>query len=105
MAWQHRDGTFSVRVKRNDKHFPVKSMDLAREICGRIKTRSGRSVDLKNAALKLNIEIEKEESFIWVDSHEGVSGLPVGISGKALLLLSGGIDSPVAGFLTQKEVA
>ncbi len=102
-AWSNKPGTFSVRVKRIDKHFPVKSMDLAREVGGRIKTRSGRKVDLKHAKLKLHIEIEKEESFIWVESHIGVGGLPVGISGKALLLLSGGIDSPVAGFLTQKR--
>jgi len=78
-------------------------MDLAREVGGRIKMRGGRTVDLKNADLKLHIEIEKEQSFIWVDSLVGVGGLPVGISGKVLLLLSGGIDSPVAGFLTQKR--
>ena len=103
-SWKNKPGTFSVKIKRNDKRFPVKSMDLAREIGGRIKTRSGRTVDLKNAKLKLQIEIEKEESFIWVENNSGVGGLPVGISGKALLLLSGGIDSPVAGFLTQKSV-
>ena len=59
-SWENRPGTFSVRVKRNDKRFPVKSMDLAREIGGRIKTRSGRKVDLKNAELKLHIEIEND---------------------------------------------
>lgn len=102
-AWQNKKGTFAVRVKRNYKHFPVNSMDFAREVGGRIKMRSGRTVNLKNADLKLHIEIEKDQSFIWVDSQMGVGGLPVGISGKVLLLLSGGIDSPVAGFLTQKR--
>ena len=67
-AWRNKKGTFSVRVKRNHKHFPVKSMDLAREVGGQIKMRSGRVVDLKNADLKLHIEIGKEQSFIWVDS-------------------------------------
>ena len=102
-AWKNKSGAFSLKIKRIDKCFPASSMELAREIGDRIKQRSDRVVDLKNAKLKLHIEIQKEGSFMWIESSSGVGRLPVGISGKVLLLLSGGIDSPVAAFLTQKR--
>ena len=102
-AWANVSGSFALRVKRNFKHFPVSSMDFARDVGGRIKTATGLSVSLKKPQHVMHVEIEKEQSYIWIDSVPGVGGLPVGISGKVLLLLSGGIDSPVAGYLAQKR--
>ena len=103
-AWKEKTGSFALRVKRNYKHFPISSMDYARDVGGRIKTNTGMTVSLKKPQHEMHVEIEKEQSYMWLDSRPGVGGLPVGISGKVLLLLSGGIDSPVAGYLAQNTV-
>ena len=102
-AWKDKTGSFALRVKRNYKHFPISSMDYARDVGGRIKTNTDMTVSLKKPQHEMHVEIEKEQSYMWLDSRPGVGGLPVGISGKVLLLLSGGIDSPVAGYLAQKR--
>lgn len=90
--------TFKVEVKRADKSFPGKSPEIAAELGGDIlEKRPDLQVDVKNPEAVVTVEIRKE-IFVSLDRIKGLGGLPAGMSGKGLLLLSGGIDSPVAGF-------
>lgn len=94
--------TFGVFVKRADKSFPYTSVEVAdiigREIVERLKLR----VNLRSPDLKIYIEIA-EESFVFFEKVMGLCGLPVGVSGRVLCMLSGGIDSPVAAYLMMKR--
>ena len=95
--------TFKVKTSRVDKSFPIKSPEVSRRIGGVVlKNVDGIKVDLHNPDIYLFIDI-KEEAYIYIDRIKGYGGLPVGTNGKGLLLLSGGIDSPVAGFLMAKR--
>ena len=94
--------TFKVESNRSDKTFPIKSPELSRTIGGVIlKNFSDLTVDVHNPDTFLYIDI-KQKAYVYTDKIRGHGGLPVGTNGKALLLLSGGIDSPVAGFLMAK---
>lgn len=95
--------TFKVESNRSDKTFPIKSPELSRTIGGVIlKNFSDLTVDVHNPDTFLYIDI-KQKAYVYTDKIRGHGGLPVGTNGKALLLLSGGIDSPVAGFLMAKR--
>jgi tRNA uracil 4-sulfurtransferase len=91
-----RFDSFRVVTKRADKRFPVPSPEVSREVGGLIKDAIGARVDLDNAELTVTIEIVPGELLYSVEKVAGAGGLPVGVSGHALALLSGGIDSPVA---------
>ena len=95
------DKTFKVFVKRADKKFPLTSMELARQIGEKILEKYPTSkVDLYNPQIKINVDMRLNgKSYVFYDNIKCLGGLPLGSSGKGLLLLSGGIDSPVAGFL------
>ena len=96
--------TFKVETKRSDKRFPILSTDFSRQVGGVIlKNIEGIKVDVKNPEVLLNIEILERYTYIYVDKYYGLGGYPVGTQPKALLMLSGGIDSPVAGYLTLKR--
>ena len=95
--------TFKVETKRADKNFPIHSMDFNRQIGGYILKNSDLKVDVHNPEVLLNIEIRCEGTFIYTNEIKGIGGYPVGIQGKGLLMLSGGIDSPVAGYLALKR--
>lgn len=95
--------TFKVITKRSDKSFEIKSMDYSRKLGGEILKKSNFKVDVHTPDITLNIEIRKEGIFIYTDEIKGSGGYPVGVQGKGLLMLSGGIDSPVAGYLTMKR--
>lgn len=97
--------TFKIETKRNDKQFPVQSQDISRQVAGYIFTHTTKSlkVDVHHPQLKIRIEVRPHESYVMNDQIMGAGGYPVGIGGKALLMLSGGIDSPVAGYLTLKR--
>lgn len=96
--------TFKLEVARKDKTYPLKSYDIAVKLAGNIlKTNKQLSVDLHNPDLKIEIVIKKNHVDIFDNRLDGLKGLPVGISGKAISMLSGGIDSPVASFLTMKR--
>ena len=62
-------------------------------------------MDLKNPDHILGVELGEEHAHLWIQKHKAAGGLPVGVSGRAMLMLSGGIDSPVAGYLAQKKEA
>ncbi len=96
--------TFKVLSKRSDKNYPISSMDFSRKIGGvLLKNISDISVDVHNPELLVNIEIRIDGVYIYFNSEKGIGGYPVGALGKGLLMLSGGIDSPVAGYLAIKR--
>ncbi|MFC5830707.1 tRNA uracil 4-sulfurtransferase ThiI [Nonomuraea insulae] len=93
-----RGARFAVRSRRRDKRFPLRSNELDRLVGGAINDEYGLPVDLKNPELTLFIEVDRDEVFIFTGGIPGQGGLPVGSSGRALVLMSGGIDSPVAAY-------
>ncbi len=95
--------SFRITTKRSDKGFLMTSQEVSRLIGGFIVERFGLDVDLENYDFECKIEINREGAFIYEERLEGYGGLPVGVSGKGILLLSGGIDSPVAGFKMMKR--
>lgn len=95
--------TFKVETKRADKKFPISSMDFSKRLGGTILKNYNCSVDVHNPDLLVKIEIRVEGTFIYLREFKGLGGYPVGIQGKGLLMLSGGIDSPVAGYLSLKR--
>lgn len=95
--------TFKVEVKRANKGFEFKSPEIARRVGGYIyNTFKDLEVDVHNPDLVVKIEVRKE-SYIYTNEVKGCGGLPYGTGGKSLLLLSGGIDSPVAGWMMAKR--
>jgi thiamine biosynthesis protein ThiI len=94
---------FRVEARRSDKRFPLTSQEIAREAGSRIAAATGLPVDLHDPQLTVGIEVGTEVAHVFCESRPGPGGLPVGASGKAMLLLSGGIDSPVAGWLAAKR--
>ena len=95
--------TFKVSTKRSDKTFPHTSMEFNNIIGGLVLKNFECKVDVHNPELNLEIEIRQEGTFIYNKEYSGLGGYPVGIQGKGLLMLSGGIDSPVAGYLSLKR--
>lgn len=95
--------TFKVETKRADKSFSIPSMEFSRIIGGHILKNIDCSVDVHNPDLLIKIEIRVDASYIYMDEIPGLGGYPVGIQGTGLLMLSGGIDSPVAGYLALKR--
>lgn len=96
--------TFKVETKRSDKNFFKDSMEISRELGGEIlKNFDNKKVDVKNPELLINVEIRLDAFFIYFEKILGAGGYPVGTLGKGILMLSGGIDSPVAGYLACKR--
>ncbi len=98
-------GTFRVNAKRADKKFPLSSMELERKLGEVILTQNENlKVDLHNPEHIVYVEIRfNNKTYIYYETIKCAGGLPLGSAGKALLLLSGGIDSPVAGYLMAKR--
>lgn len=95
--------TFKVEAKREDKQFPMNSPQICRHMGGVIlKNTDGLSVDVHNPDILVQIEIRKE-AYIFTHKVSGAGGMPIGTAGRATLLLSGGIDSPVAGWMIAKR--
>ena len=100
---RRRPGTFAVRVRRRDKAFPLTSQDLERRVGAAIQERTRLPVDLAAPDLTLRVELDVGAAYVHVRELEAAGGLPVGMSGRAVSLLSGGIDSPVASLLAMKR--
>lgn len=98
-------GTFKVEAKRADKKFPYKSPEICREVGGYLLSHLGNraSVDVNHPANIVMVEVRDYAAYVYCKKIPGLGGLPVGTGGKASLLLSGGIDSPVAGYLMAKR--
>ena len=96
--------TFKVDAKRSDKRFPLKSPEISREIGGVIlSTVRGIKVDVHNPEVTVTVEVRDDHAFIRAGQEPGAGGLPLRSAGRGLLLLSGGIDSPVAGCMMAKR--
>ena len=96
--------TFKVETSRTDKKFPISSMDFSRRIGAIIlKNIPNIKVDVHNPEYLLEIEIREDYTYIYHKEISGAGGYPVGVAGHGLLMLSGGIDSPVAGYLAMKR--
>lgn len=98
--------TFKVITKRADKKFPISSMEVSREVGAHILRNSTKTVnvDVTSPECKIFIEI-RENAYVWssFDEYDGAGGLPYGINGSTMLMLSGGIDSPVAGYMMARR--
>lgn len=96
--------TFKVTAKRADKSFPMKSPEICRELGGvLLSSFSNLKVDVNNPEITVTVEIRDTKAYVHGENIKGAGGLPVGTSGHAMLLLSGGIDSPVAGYMLAKR--
>ncbi|HXN85292.1 MAG TPA: THUMP domain-containing protein, partial [Candidatus Binataceae bacterium] len=95
--------TFRVSTRRDYKRFPMTSMEIDRTVGAAIADKFGFKVDLENPELTISIEILTDAAYISAGKIAGAGGLPVGITGRGLALLSGGIDSPVAAHRMMKR--
>ena len=96
--------TFKVKAKRADKTYPIQSPEIARLIGGAIlKGINSLSVDIHNPDCELHINVRREGTYIYRNKVKAFGGLPLGTNGRGLLLMSGGIDSPVAAFMMAKR--
>lgn len=95
--------TFKVETKRSDKSFPIKSIDMNNIIGSLVLKNIECKVDVHNPDIILNIEIRREGFYVYTKGIKCLGGYPVGTLGRGLLMLSGGIDSPVAGYMTIKR--
>ena len=98
-----RPATFAVRVRRRDKQFPLTSQDLEREVGALVQRETGLPVNLSEPGLELRVELDRRCAYVHVRELAGAGGLPVGTSGHAIGLLSGGIDSPIACLMAMKR--
>ena len=95
--------TFKIETKRSDKSFPIKSQDYNRVLGGLVLKNYDCRVDVHNPDLRIKVEIRDDGTYIYYKTYYGCGGYPVGTQPKGLLMLSGGIDSPVAGYLAMKR--
>ena len=95
--------TFKVETKRSDKEYPMDSMEVSKKLGSVILNNKECQVDVHNPEVIIHIEIRKDAILYYTNGIRGLGGYPVGTLGKGLLMLSGGIDSPVAGYLTIKR--
>lgn len=99
-----RAHTFKVFARRADKRFPMRSQEICVELGGRLLDRfQTLAVDVRSPELHVGVEVRQERAFVYVGEIMGPGGMPVGSNGKAMLLISGGIDSPVAGHMIAKR--
>ena len=96
--------TFKVEAKRSDKKFPLKSPEICRETGGAIlKKFNHLKVDVHNPEITVTVEIRDNYAFVRGNNIKGAGGMPTGTSGRAAVLISGGIDSPVAAYMMAKR--
>ncbi len=96
--------TFKVETNRADKSFKYNSLEVSKMVGAYLlKNVNGLKVDVHNPEITLHVEIRDDNTYLYTKEIKGLGGYPTGIQGKGLLMLSGGIDSPVAGFLASKR--
>jgi thiamine biosynthesis protein ThiI len=99
----YRGKTFKVETRRPNKSFPLKSPEISREVGAHLlRNLKDLKVDVHNPDIEVDVEV-RERAFVYCERIPGPGGLPVGSNGRAVLLLSGGIDSPVAGYMVMKR--
>jgi thiamine biosynthesis protein ThiI len=97
--------TFAVSTKRSDKSYTKTSVEVNIEVGAYIVENMDKKVNLKNPDLTCYIEIMREYTFVYVEKQRGAGGLPVDVSGRVLILMSGGLDSPIAAYYSLKRGA
>ena len=96
--------TFKVETHRGDKRFPMTSLEISSKVASLVLPKiENMKVDVHNPDLTLFIDLRSEGTYIYTNTIKGLGGYPSGVGGEALLMMSGGIDSPVAGYLTMKK--
>ena len=101
---EEENKSFKVFAKRADKRFPLTSEQICREMGGVVlDSKPSWHVDVHKPEIRLTVEIRQDSAFIYTKELPGAGGMPVGTNGKAMLLISGGIDSPVAGYMIAKR--
>ncbi len=95
--------TFKMRAKRADKLYPIISDDINRLVAGHVLKNSEYKVDVHNPDVLVSITIRNDAAYIYTSDILGAGGYPLGVGGKALMMMSGGIDSPVASYLLMKR--
>ena len=95
--------TFKIEARRSFKRFPMVSDEINRELAGEILRNTELKVNVRQPELRIQVEVHEEDTYIMTGKIPGAGGYPVGVGGKALVMLSGGIDSPVASYLTMKR--
>ncbi len=98
-----RARSFRIEAKRSNKSFPLGSLEIASRVGSAVNIATGVPVDLHNPAMTIGIEVGHKSAYVYSDNRPAPGGLPVGTAGRGILLLSGGIDSPVAGWLAAKR--
>ena len=99
----HEPVTFRVNAKRGDKRFPMTSPEVEREVGARIVDRFGWKVKLDHPEMAVNVELLARQAFYSFGKQRGAGGMPTGVSGRVVCLMSGGIDSPVAAWRLMKR--
>lgn len=95
--------TFKFETRRSDKNFYLNSMEISRELGSKLLEKTNLKVDVNNPDKIFFVEIREDYAYFYFDNKKALGGYPVGVQNKALVMLSGGIDSPVASFLTLKK--
>ena len=103
LAKKHNARTFKVATKRHDKNYPLISDEINRAVAGNILHNSDLLVDVHDPDLMLYISVDKDFIYVMDEKVRGGGGYPTGINGMAMVMMSGGIDSPVAAYMTMKR--
>ena len=100
---QEEGKTFKVKAKRSDKQYPIHSEEITRIVAGEILRNTELKVDVHNPDILLSVDMRQEACYIFSSTFPGAGGYPLGVGGKSMHMLSGGIDSPVAAYLLMKR--
>jgi thiamine biosynthesis protein ThiI len=101
---KNKEVTFKVETKRSDKNYHLTSPEISKKVASYVlKNTEFLKVDVHHPELTLHVEVRSDACFVYCNKIKGMGGFPVGVAGKGLLMLSGGIDSPVAGYLSMKQ--
>ena len=103
IAMQSDVETFKIETRRSHKLFPMISDEINRAVAGEILRNTNLKVNVREPQLRIQIEVHQHDTYIMTGRIPGAGGYPVGVGGKAMVMLSGGIDSPVASYLTMKR--
>ena len=95
--------TFKIATKRHDKNFPMHSDEINRALAGNILHNTSLLVDVHNPDLMIYVSVDKDFIYVMDEKVKGIGGYPTGINGRAMVMMSGGIDSPVAAYYTMKR--
>ena len=99
-----KETTFKVETKRSNKNYPLHSMEVTKQIAGYVLANHNLlRVDVHHPEVTLHVELKGNACYLYNAEYRAMGGYPVGVAGKGLLMLSGGIDSPVAGYLAMKQ--